>query len=262
MSWYSTGYEDLQEKADKGYDGDHDNGIRRHWQPPNTMHRLLFLDDEPVTYFEHQFKLNGSWRNWAPCRVRNKMDDFCFLCDHFDKSYPSYIGGHTVIDMTPWTSKKGATFCFGRKMFVAKLGGKDKPGVLRKLSKLKKKHGRLRGLVFDVERTGSKTESCGDDFDLVEKIDPEDIAAYRDEKMAAFVDQLNENLDGDKKLTVEQLLKRNPWEPLDFRAMLEDMEKKTNAVMKNLIVGGNKNSDFSDDNTSTSKDNFDDDIPF
>lgn len=257
MSWFKTGYEATKEAYDYGGD---ERGPRRHWQPPETTQRMLFLDDDPFMYWEHNFKLNGHWRNQTVCLKRNKIDDVCAVCERYDDRYPYFIGLHSTINMTPWTSKKGNTYCYGREIFAARLGGKDKPGVLKKLERLKKKHGRLKGLIFDVYRSGAKTESCGDEFELVEKIDPADIKGLAMEHVTKFVAEINENLDGDKQLSVETFLKRDPWEPFNFE---EVIQPKSNAELRSMLSGrtdddsGTKASDFKDDDEV-----LDEDIPY
>jgi len=148
MSWFKTGYE----AADHAYDDLPRSGPRRVWLPEETTGRFLFLEDDPSCFWEHQFQVNDSWKNWEPCKRNNKMESVCAICDRFPDRKPSFIGYHTVISLTPWTDKNGNTWCFGRQMFGAKLGGSDKPGVLKKLQRIKAKYGRMRGLVIDSFR--------------------------------------------------------------------------------------------------------------
>lgn len=270
MSWFKTGYEATKDAYD--YDGGGGNqGPRRHWQPPETTQRALFLDDDPFMYWEHNFKLNGNWRNQCVCLKRNKIDDTCAICDKWDDRYPYFIGLHTTINMTPWESKKGNVYCYQREIFAARLGGKDKPGVLKKLERLKKKYGRLRGLIFDVYRSGAKTESCGDEFELVEKVDPGDIPGLAKQHLTEFVKKINAKIDDpEKHLSVETMLKRNPWEAFNFE---EIIKPKSNAELRDMLSGRSKDddsSDFRDDDSGSSGrssssddgDALDDDIPY
>jgi hypothetical protein len=184
----------------------------------------MFLDDDPTTFWEHQFQFNGDWKNWEPCVTRNKIGPQCPVCDAYDDQYPSFVGLHTVINMTPWFTKKAnQEVNFSREIYAAKLGGDKKPGVLKKLKKLREKHGRLRGLVFDIERPGEQTESCGSEFDLVEKetVDPSEIRTYAMDQLASYVKRINENLPADKQMTVDKLWERNPWEAYDFESTIK-----------------------------------------
>jgi len=223
----------------------------------------MFLDDDPATLWEHQFQYNGKWTNWEPCVIRNKFGPSCPVCDAYDDSYPSYVGLHTVINMTPWFTKKAQQEVnFNREIFAAKLGGDKKPGVLKKLKKLKEKHGRLRGLIFDVERPGEKTESCGSEFDLVESIDPSEIRAYSMKELEAYVSRLNENAPKDKETTVEKVWERNPWESYDFEEVIKprSIDELRGMFSKR---GSNKDSDSSDTGSGAAeRERDDDDIPY
>ena len=256
MSWFKTGFAATEEAWDFNADGGSGGGPRRHWQPAGTTNRLLFLDDDPTCLWEHNAKINGSWKWWEPCKIRNKMEATCATCERYDDRWPYFTGLFTVMNLTPWTSKKGHIFNLQREIFSPKLGGKDKPGVLKKVEKLKAKHGRLRGLVFDVERSGAKTESCGDDFELVEKIDPGDIAAFRDKMVAEHLTLINEKLAADKRMTPEKFLQRNPWEPFNFE---EIIKPRTNAELRAILgVAGPDESSGKD----SKPDVLDEDIPY
>jgi len=219
MGWFNTGFE----SSNNAYDfDDGPKGPRRFWMPPDTDKRVIFLDDNPTTFWEHNFKHNGSWRNYEPCKVRNRMDGECAVCKRYPDRKPSFIGMLTVINMTPWESKQGRSFCFGRELFVAKLGGKDKPGVLKKLERIKKQNGGLAGCIFDIYRSGGKTESVGDEFTLVEKIPPKEIIAYGKTQLKEWAKEVNEAIsDPEKYVTLDKLWERAPWEPYEYGEILE-----------------------------------------
>jgi len=223
MSWMGTGYDDIETAYERAGGGN--KGPRRVWMRPNSTVRLMFLDDDPTTFWEHQFQYNNTWTNWEPCVVRNKLGSECPVCASGTEKHPEYasfVGLHTVINMTPWFTKKAQQeVCFSREIFAAKLGGEKKPGVLKKLKKLREKYGRLRGLVFDIERPGEQTESCGSEFDLVEKVEPSDIKIYAEKHLREYLERVNAKAPADKKLTMEKLLQRNPWEPIDFERVIK-----------------------------------------
>lgn len=246
MSWYKTGYGATKEAYD--YSDKDGGGPRRHWQPPEVTNRVLFLDDDPMLLWEHNYQYNGSWKQWDACLVRNKIEAQCYFCERWPDKHPYFIGFHSVINMTPWKSKKGNVYCYQRELFGARLGGRDRPGILKELERLRLKYGRLRGLVFDVYRSGKLTESCGDKFDLVEKIEPAAIAEFRDEHLRAHLAKINADADADKKVTMDQLLKRNPWEPWNWSELLGEggtMAPKTYAQQKAMFAngGGSKGSE-------------------
>jgi len=255
MSWMGTGYSGLdkvyEEMGGKG-------GPRRVWVPPGKTTRFMFLDDDPSKFFEHQFFYNGNWRNWEPCIVRNKIGPSCPICDASDKNYAAYVGLHTVINMTPWFTKKDVEVCFSREIFAARLGSDEKPGVLKKLKKLSEKYGRLRGLVFDIERPGKKTEVCGSEFELVEQIDPKGIREYATAQLKDYIDRTNKKATQDKQLTMEQQWKRNPWEPYNFE---EVIKPRSYEELKGMFArGGGKGGGDDDEGGGTGT--GDDEMPY
>lgn len=246
-------------------------GLRRLWMKAGTKSRIMFLDDDPTTGWEHSYKWDGHFNNFEPCVVRNAMGPECPMCtayvdnqkDSQKKRYPYYIGLLTAISLSPDFGKNGLEYNFQRKIFAAKMGGKDKPGVLVKTRKLREKHGRLRGLVFDVERPGAKTEACGSEFDLVEKIDPSEIAAYGQRLVAEYVERWNKQAPPDKQLTVAEKLKRDPWEPVNFE---EIYKPKSIAELRRMFASIPVDDDAPyDDGAAESKggpDDADNDVPF
>jgi len=202
--------------------------------PPEVTNRYLVLDNDPMCFWEHQFQVNDNWRNWEPCKKRNKMENVCAICDRFPDRYPYYVGYLTVISLTPWTDQKGNTWCFGRQMYGPKLGSKEKPGVLKKVERLKQKEGGLRGLVIDCYRSGKKTESVGDEIEVVERIDPDAVVAWVKSQLPAHIEQINHNREDGKKMTVESFLKRNPVEPFNFE---EVIKPRTNAELLSMLGG-------------------------
>lgn len=252
MGWFNTGFE----SASHAYDYDEGSkGPRRYWMPPDSEKRVIFLDDDPTTFWEHNFKHKGSWKNWEPCKKRNRMDNDCALCDRYPDRKPSFIGLLSVINMTPWESKQGREFCYGRELFAAKLGGKDKPGVLKKLERLKKQHGGLTGCVFDIYRSGGKTESVGDEFTLVEKIAPKEIAAFGKKHLKEWVQRINESIDDPEKyLTLDKLWERHPWEPYNYSEILEVRSNEALKVMFSMAAPG--------DDEDSGSDSADEDAPY
>src|SRR5690606_18293237 len=115
----------------------------------------------------------------------------CPICDA--EMYAAYVGYFTIIDcgdvirssdgsvkLEGWKNREGKNFQFGKKLYGAKRGSKEKPGILQKLSKIaqRKCKGSLRGAVFDVEREGKLSEAIGNTFDLVEIVKENEIRDY------------------------------------------------------------------------------------
>jgi hypothetical protein len=189
MTWGSQSWDSL----DDDFGGKKNNGsneTRTFYLPAQVTKRVLFLTDAPYTFYQHSlYELTGSGKDKEICLKKNRIAQECPLCDN--EMWPSLIGFFTVIDMGDvkrgsdgqitlegWTSDRGVTYQFDKKLLGAKRGGRDKPGILRKLGRLAEKHQGLVGCVFDVYRSGGKTETCGDEWEFVEKISPEQYADY------------------------------------------------------------------------------------
>lgn len=154
--------------------------------------RIMFLDTVPFAFWEHNFfKITGKSQDKCICLGKNGLDERgCPLCEK--EFWPSYSGYFTIIDMGEVTGysggkaklegyvgKKDRLWQFDKKILCAKRGGDDKPGILKKLERNREKHGGdLTGTVWDVSRSGKLVESCGDDWDYVERVRPEDFEAY------------------------------------------------------------------------------------
>lgn len=188
MTWGSQSWDALDDFG--GSTQSSNNGPRTFYMPANVTKRVLFLDEAPYTFWQHSlYEITRSGKDKEICLKRNRIAQECPLCDN--EMWPSMIGYFSVIDcgdvkrddqgnvtLQGWVSDKGVNYQFDKKLLGAKRGGKDKPGVLKKIARLAEKHNGLKGCVFDVYRSGGKTESCGDEWDFVEKVDPEKFAEY------------------------------------------------------------------------------------
>lgn len=250
MGWWSTGFDSAKNAYD--YD-DSQKGTRRFWVPAEQTRRIMFLDNDPVTYWEHHFKHNGSWNNFEPCKIRNKMDSVCAICARYPETNPSFVGLLTIINMTPWESKKGREGCYNRELFVAKLGSKEKPGILKRIERKKKEHGRLRGVIFDVYRSGAKAESVGDEYTMIEAVDVDDIVKYGKAKIAEWAERVNAGKDPKDKVTIDKMWEYNPWVPFDYD---KDILKVRSNDELRIFLGSGSSAAEGQDNES------DDDIPY
>lgn len=225
MSWFNTGYDAAKEESKKGWES---NGPQRIWLPPQETVRGMFLDDDPCSFWEHGFKQNGKWGGHEPCHKKNRAlasnsGNRCPICDSGDKMWPYFVGLHSMMVMTPWFTKKdNREINFQRKIFAAKMGSDEKPGILKKLERLRSTHGRLKGIIFDIYRSGKKTESCGDEFTVVEKIDVANIETYGRELVAKYVARINEKVAAKDQITVDTIFKKNPWTSFNFEKLMGD----------------------------------------
>ena len=149
-----------------------DFGPRRFWLAPNKSTQVIFLDDNPIRYNEHNVCIDGSWQHWATC----PGEDVCPLCAVGDS--PRYVGVWSVIDRSAWKDKKGKEHKDELRLFVAT--GKVMTKLARRSEAVKgkgKKDG-LVGLAYTVGRGGDLSPNTGDDFELVGKAKPEMLAAF------------------------------------------------------------------------------------
>jgi hypothetical protein len=142
--------------------------VRRFWIPQEAETQITFLDGaldddgllETVTYWEHQLRLNGDWRNWYAC---TQDQEPCPICQGSSDT-PSLVAAFTVIDHTKWVSKQdNVEHQHEPRLFICKRE------TFKRLQKIATKRGGLTGITFDVSRTGDKSPSVGSDFDFVEK---------------------------------------------------------------------------------------------
>jgi len=260
VSWFKTGYE----ATDHAYDDVPSKGPSRFWVNVDQTERVIILDDDPMMFWEHKFQANGSWDNYEPCKRNNRMENVCAVCDRFPDKRPYFVGLHTIITLTPNEGKDGRLWCFSRKIFEPKLGGKDRPGTLKKLKRLKEQHGHLRGLVIDCYRSGKQTERVGDDITVVEVIEPDAVVAWVKAQLPDHIKRVNERIDDEKKhMTLEKFLKYNPIEPYNFE---EIIKPRSNADLLTLLGGPSSSSSGgsgSGQEDNSSDDNaLDEDIPY
>lgn len=196
MSWApNEGWDDT---APPESGGDQSYKLWVFWMPPTngsngTTKRIMFISDHPSTCWMHDmYGLTPGKGDREVCPKKNEIEPNCCICDI--EKWPSFTGHFGIIDMgdvvvdgdglrlVGYTSKAGKTYQFGKKVFAAKRGSKDKPGILHKLSMLKKREARcggsLKGTVWDVVRSGSKAAGCGDEFFFVEKVAEDEWEDY------------------------------------------------------------------------------------
>lgn len=169
---FSRGYAEAEKKA-KEIDERKSNSIYRFWMPKGTTTRIVFLDDNPPVYDEHNLQINGSWKNWFTCK--KQFGEECSICEGGTYAYTA--GAYTILDGSEWTDKKGAVHKDEKKLYIAKMD------TLKKLKQISAKRGGLRGCVFEVTRTdGDKSPGTGDMFDFEYKMTEEELVAKYGQK--------------------------------------------------------------------------------
>jgi hypothetical protein len=166
MALFNRGYGEAEKKA-KEIEDRQSNNVFRFWMPQDHTTTIIFLDDEPPVYDEHQLQIGGSWKNWFTCK--KQFGERCSICED-NKVYPYTAGAYTIIDRSEWTDKKGTVHKDERKLFIAKLD------TLKKLKKMSAKRGGLRGCIFEVTRsTSQNSPSTGDMFEFEGKLSEEEL---------------------------------------------------------------------------------------
>ena len=295
MGMFSKGFSGIDEEvknspnASGGGSGYGGNDIRRVWMPPGAERTFLFLDD-PAKTWEHNWG-RGRDQSYSTCLFRQRIVRAKEGCpDCVDENHKKcYFGGFfTVILMTPYTSQKGITYCFGREIFVAKWGSKEKPASLQRLRNYAAKvnGGHTAGLVIDCKRLGDMSDVCGDQFAVIEKLAPDvirnadvltpklieehlipEVRKYLDPKIKEYLQAVNRNIsDPEKKRTLDVHYRWNPLSPIDFE---EYLDPKNNPRGASVGSGGGKRDSSSDDDSGSDgggsdfqSEFTDDEIPF
>ena len=163
-NWYAVGYDGVdKEEAVKEQRALDRIAPRRVWMPVDTTKQYVFLDDEPFTIFEHQFRRNGNWRNWRTCL--QGIEDEVPCCDVLGSRSRSFVGYYTVISCTPWTDKKGNAHQYELQLLPAKLE------LMKKLRRKKEQKGALVGKMYNASRDSDKGSSAGTEWEFERDVD-------------------------------------------------------------------------------------------
>jgi hypothetical protein len=154
MSWYEQNFEAVDKIPDL-------KKQNRFWLKAGEERKVIFLDKDPFTFWEHQVKLNNDYRNYFTC-LQN-MNQPCPLCKAGIKRY--FVGLFSVIELSEWTDKDGKL----HKNPVKIMAIKQK--ALKVLKRHSDKNRVLNGL-FTVIRTDDKSGSSGDMFEFEKTVNP------------------------------------------------------------------------------------------
>jgi hypothetical protein len=137
----------------------------RFWMPAGEDRMITFLDGEldaegmldvPM-WNEHRLKIAGDWQNFV-CVADQEP---CPICEA-GESKQLLVGVMTICDHTPHTVKSGQNagkvIQHSRKLFVCTRQ------TIKMLAKQAKVTGGLAGCTFEVNRTGDKEPSVGNQF--------------------------------------------------------------------------------------------------
>lgn len=216
-----------------GWGGDGDRGPQRFYMKPKEERTVLFLtDDLPGTWEVSWGEWNKAlkkktWGHRTTLHRRNGIEgpDLIenLMRDH--QNYPYFMGWATIIDLTGYTTKKGKSVKFIKSIYAAKAGSEEKPGILRRLFKMRQTRNGLVGAVFQITREGDKSETCGNVHEFIEKVPPDQWASYLRGRGC--------ELDDDK---MAELLT-----PIDFRSLYAPLGKAEYGALYDhlrVVLGG------------------------
>jgi len=205
-------------------------GPRRFYVPAKETKQVLFLEDQPTVFWEHQFKFNGHWRNWLPCNKNNtEGQERCFICEKYTKSFPGTVGLFSVINLTPWefTNREGRVlrFCYQREILTARMGSVSRPGTLQELQRLRgmTENKSLHGVIMECYRSGDKTEAVGDKLSIKTQVPVDKIEEFGHAKVRAFLAEINKSMAPDRQLNFAEHIEKHPWQPFDFDKLIVPM---------------------------------------
>lgn len=188
MSWFSEGYEAVDQRAKELDEQQNQNFIPNFILKEDDFAKILFLTNAPLNFYEHYVK---SLNRYFTCSQNN-----CALCDAGNK--PSYRGAYLILDTRYEEWEKD-----GQKKTQQNTVKVMKQGI--KAMKVIKKHEERRGLLkhgWEVERTGSGTDTTYTflPMDINELTDgikvptPEEIEAAKQTMMEAIKPKSREDI--------------------------------------------------------------------
>lgn len=171
--------------------------------------QFVVLDDEP-SFFRHEHNLKdpqtGRWSIFTGCVAEF---DNCPVCQASGRE-PYYAMYLTVIDLTPFKDKSGTQHEFSRKLLVVKPAQQKK--FIRAYDKAERDGNTLRGAIFETSRDSDKDSAIGNDIELVEFMDEDELSTYKrswkDREGKKHTEDCSEVLDYDKlfpEATTEEL---------------------------------------------------------
>lgn len=147
----------------------------RFYVPVGETRQAIVVDDEPNFFrYEHamQNPRTKRWDTYTGCVMEF---DNCPVCEALGKD-PTYIMYLTVVDLTPFTTGDGKKVEFSRKLLAVKPAQQKK--FQRMFEKAEAKGNSLRGALIEFTRDDDKSASIGNDIELVEYVDEDDLLTY------------------------------------------------------------------------------------
>jgi hypothetical protein len=147
----------------------------RFYVPVGETRQAIIVDEEP-NFFRYEHALQNPrtkrWDTYTGCVMEF---DNCPVCAATGKD-PTYVMYLTVIDLTPFKTGDGKTVKYSRKLLAVKPAQQKK--FQRMFEKAEAKGHSLRGALIEFTRDDDKSASIGNDIELIEYIDEDDLLTY------------------------------------------------------------------------------------
>jgi hypothetical protein len=162
--------------------------------PAGAAKEIVFVDAVPFTFYEHNARINGNWKNWTTCLapVTEEGDPECCRTLGADSRYR--VSMLTIIDCSKWTDKKGNTRQYEIKVLPAKYKTSQK--LERKQADLVSQDKSLAGRLYRVVRETDKSPAVGDDYEFVREVDMTklfELATYKGKPLSELYAQAEED---------------------------------------------------------------------
>lgn len=152
--WYKKGEAGLQEKkqSDAIAKMKKEKAVTRFRLQKDSGAKIVFVDSEGFYIWEHNLNVGGKWGNFITC-VKD-FDSPCDVCLTGKRS--THTAYYTVIDTREFIRQDGTKVKNRKILFPAK------GTMIYQLEDMKKRHGSLAGMVFEVKRFSADGEpNCG-----------------------------------------------------------------------------------------------------
>jgi hypothetical protein len=137
--------------------------------------KVIILNPEPITFREHQVKINGKWTNWFTCI--GDTDERCPLCENQNKS--SVVKGFYALDPEGYFSKKDNEQKKNVEVLLVMKTQSYEPFKTTVIDYFEDKKISFAGLKVTISRSNSKNSpNTGDVFTVTGK----DLKTYKARK--------------------------------------------------------------------------------
>ena len=257
MSWYQKGYSGIPKEQQRLEEM---QGPQRFYVPAEKQKEFVFVDDDPFCLYEHNPKINGSFRNWITCLQGASDDAVC--CKILGPNTRYYCGYYTIVDCSKWKDQKGNEHQFEMRLIQAKMR------TLKKFERKKTDKGTLVGCLYRATRDDDKAPSCGDDFDFVKEADMEklfEVTCYRGEKLSALWAEAEQ-----KPEAMERIVRTFQIEPENGKLpkivpafnYFNVLKPKNPKELKLELAAADTSSNGAASKSSASSSSVSDDVPF